>query len=100
MEIHFEEQYLSDLYYKGKTADKKRRFQPDVIRRYKLRIEALENAAGIEDLHQIHSFHCEALKGERKGISSIRVNDRRRIEFTTHQAERETVVIVCNILEL
>ena len=100
MEIHFEKQYLSDLYYKGKTTDKKHRFQPDVINRYKLRIEVLENADGIEDLYQIHSLHYEVLKGDKKGISSIRVNDRYRIEFTTHQAESETVVTVCNILEL
>jgi proteic killer suppression protein len=45
MEIHFEKGYLSDLYYKGKTADKKHRFQPEVIKRYKLRIETLEDAA-------------------------------------------------------
>ena len=100
MEVHFEKKYLSDLYYKGKTTDKKHRFQPDVIKRYKLRIETLEDAASVEDLYQINSLHYEVLKGDKKGISSIRVNDQYRIEFTTSKVESETIVTVCNILEL
>ena len=100
MEIVFEKKYLSDLYYDGKTADKKYRFQPDIIKRYKLRIETLEGASGIEDLYQIRSLHYEVLKGDKKGISSIRVNDQYRIEFTTNKVESETIVTVCNIIEL
>jgi Plasmid maintenance system killer protein len=100
MEIVFEKEYLSDLYYNGKTADKKYRFQPDVIRRYKLRIETLEGADIVEDLYQINSLRYEVLKGDKKGISSIRVNDQYRIEFTANKVESETIVTVCNILEL
>ena len=100
MEIVFEKKYLSELYYKGKTADKKYRFQPEVIKRYKLRIEALESATSIEDLFQINSLHYEVLKGDKKGISSIRVNDQYRIEFTLNKVESETIVTICNILEL
>ncbi|MDR2475459.1 MAG: type II toxin-antitoxin system RelE/ParE family toxin [Bacteroidales bacterium] len=100
MEIKFEKEYLSDLYYKGKTTDKKHRFQPEVIKRYKLRIETLEDADSIEDLYQINALHYEVLKGDKKGISSIRVNDQYRIEFTTSKVESETIVTVCNILEL
>ena len=47
MEVVFEKEYLSDLYYKGRSKDKKHRFQPEVIKRYKLRIEALESATGV-----------------------------------------------------
>lgn len=100
MEIIFEKEYLSELYYKGKTADKKHRFQPEIIKRYKLRIEALESATGIEDLFQINSLHYEVLKGDKKGISSIRINDQYRIEFTTSKVELETIITICNILEL
>ncbi|MDR1764019.1 MAG: type II toxin-antitoxin system RelE/ParE family toxin [Dysgonamonadaceae bacterium] len=100
MEIVFEKEYLSDLYYKGKTVDKKYRFQPDVIKRYKSRIDTLENAECIEDLFVINSLHYEVLKGEKKGISSIRVNDQYRIEFVANKVESETVVTVCNILDL
>ena len=100
MEIVFEKEYLSELYYKGKTTDKKYRFQPEIIKRYKLRIEALESAAGIEDLFQIKSLHYEVLKGDKKRISSIRVNDQYRMEFTANKVESEIIVTICNILEL
>lgn len=100
MEIVFEKKYLSELYYEGKTTDKKHRFQPEIIKRYKLRIETLESANCVEDLFTINSLRYEVLKGDKKEIASIRVNDQYRIEFTTSQAESETVVIICNILEL
>ena len=100
MEITFEQEYLSELYYKEKTSDKKHRFQQDVIKRYKLRIETLESADCIEDLFQINALHYEVLKGDKAGISSIRVNDKYRIEFQASKVESETVVTVCNILEL
>jgi proteic killer suppression protein len=100
MEIVFEKEYLSELYYNGKASDKKHRFQPEVIKRYKLRIEALESANCVEDLFQINALHYEVLKGDKKDISSIRVNDQYRIEFTTSKVESETIVTVCNILEL
>jgi len=100
MEIYFEKEYLSYLYYKGRTTDKKHRFQPDVIKQYKLRIETLEDAAGVEDLYKINSLHYEVLKGDKAGLESVRVNDQYRIEFTTNKVESETIVTVCNILEL
>ena len=34
MEIVFEKQYLSELYYKGKCSDKQHRYQPDIVKRY------------------------------------------------------------------
>ena len=100
MEIVFEKEYLSDLYYKGKTTDKKYRFQPEIIKRYKLRIEVLESANSVEDLFQIYSLHYETLTGDKKGISSIRINNQYRIEFAINKRKSETIVTVCNILEL
>lgn len=42
------------------------------------------------------SLHYEKLNGNKAGVSSIRVNDQYRIEFTVS----ESVITVCNILEL
>jgi proteic killer suppression protein len=100
MKIVFEKKYLSELYYNGKASDKKHRFQPEVVKRYKLRIETLESASCVEDLFPINALHYETLKGDKNGISSIRVNDQYRIEFTTNKIESESVVTVCNILAL
>ena len=100
MEIRFEKRYLEELYLTGKTSDKKHRFQPDIVKRYKLRIEAIEAASCVEDLRKINSFRYKELEGDKKGISSIRVNDKYRIELKVTEVVSETVVTICNILEL
>lgn len=100
MEINFEKEYLRQLYEDGKTSDKKHRFQPQIVVRYQLHIKILEQASGIEELFALNSLHYEVLKGDKAGISSIRVNNQYRIEFTVKKLLSETVVTICNILEL
>ena len=86
--------------YETGKSDKKHRFQPDIVKRYKDRINTLKNKDSIEALYNMKSLHYEVLKGDKAGISSIRVNDQYRIEFTVSEEETETVVYICNILEL
>ncbi|MDR0687359.1 MAG: type II toxin-antitoxin system RelE/ParE family toxin [Prevotellaceae bacterium] len=100
MIVTFEKDYLRDLYEVGRTADKKHRFQPEIVRKYRLCINALKSASGIEAIYRIKSFSYEELKGDKKGISSIRVNLQYRIEFTVSDNGVEPVATVCNILEL
>lgn len=100
MEINFEKEYLRQLYETGKTTNKKYRFQPQIVSGYQMRIKILEQADCIEDLFRFRSLNYEVLKGDKAGISSIRVNDQYRIEFTVKQISSETVVTICNILEL
>ncbi len=100
MIVTFEQEYLRDLYETGQTTDKKHRFQPDVVKRYRERIKTLETAARVEDLFVINSLNYEVLRGDKKGVSSIRVNNQYRIEFTVKDNSVEPIVTVCNILEL
>ena len=100
MIVTFEEKYLLELYETGKSGDKKHRFQPEIISRYIERINTLKNKDSIEALYNIHSLNYEVLKGDKAGISSIRVNKQYRIEFTVTEQGAEFVVTVCNILEL
>jgi proteic killer suppression protein len=100
MEVTFEKDYLRDLYKTGKTGDKKHRFQPEVVRKYQHRIDMLLGAKDIEVLYNIHSLNYEVLKGDKAGISSIRVNRQYRIEFTVKGNSIEPLLTVCNILEL
>ena len=100
MIVTFEKEYLSDLYVTGKTKDKKHRFQPDVVTKYIERIKILERAQKIEDLFVFNSLNYEVLRGDKKGISSIRVNKQYRIEFTVNDNGVEPYIAVCNILEL
>ena len=97
--VTFDQAYLKELYDQGKTSDKKHRFQPDIVKRYQQRIKTLEAAPRIETLYQIKSLNYEVLSGDKAGISSIRVNDKYRIEFTVSLLDNP-VVTICNILEL
>ncbi|MDE6717954.1 MAG: type II toxin-antitoxin system RelE/ParE family toxin [Muribaculaceae bacterium] len=100
MEVIFEKEYLRELYEKGKSKDKKHRFQPQIVARYQLRIKTLESVESIEELFPLKLLNYEVLKGDKAGISSIRVNDQYRIEFKVSKIESENVVTICNILEL
>lgn len=82
MIVTIEEKYLQELDETGKTADKKHRFQAEVLRKYQDCIRYLLAASGIEALYSVNSLNDEALKGDKAGISSIRVNKQYRIEFT------------------
>lgn len=100
MIVTFEEEYLRDLYETGKTTGKKHRFQPEIVRRYKICIDVLLAANNIEELYVINSLNYETLKGDKEGISAIRVNNQYRIEFTVMTEAIEPVITVCNIIKL
>ena len=101
MIVTFDKDYLSELYYEGKCKDKKHRYQPEIVKRYKQRIDTLNDASCIEALYRIHSLNYEILAGDKAGVSSIRVNDRYRIEFlVSQQADGKEMLTICNIIEL
>ena len=100
MIVTFDKEYLSELYTRGKSSDKKHRYQPDIIKRYKKCIDILKQVDKIEELFLFSSLNYEKLKGDKTGISSIRVNDQYRIEFIVSNQDIEPIVYICNILEL
>lgn len=105
MTITFQEEYLQNLYETGKTTSKKHRYQPEIIRAYAKCIYRMEEAATPEDLYRYRSLNFEALHGDKKGLFSIRVNDKYRIEFEIHQHTEDSEnakikITVCNIIEL
>ena len=100
MEITFDKRHLKELYETGKTGDKKHRFQPQTIRKYRKTIDLLESVSVVEDLFRYNSLHYEVLRGDKAGLESVRVDDRYRIEFKTERVVSETVVTICNIIEL
>ena len=100
MQIVFQKEYLSELYYNGKSSDKKHRFQPDIVKRYTHVINTLISANGIEDLFPLRSLNYEKLEGDMKGYESVRVNDKYRVIFRSEKIESEQLITVCNIIDL
>ena len=63
-----------------------------VVARRKLQV--LDSTPHLDDLRQPHGNRLEALKGDRKGQHSIRVNDQYRICFRWQDGEAHEVEIV------
>ncbi|MDE6410399.1 MAG: type II toxin-antitoxin system RelE/ParE family toxin [Muribaculaceae bacterium] len=100
MIVTFEEEYLRELYEYGKCSNKRHRFQPEIIKGYKRRVEQLQAAPNPEFLYQLNSLHFEALKGDKKGRFSVRINIQYRVEFTLTETQGSSILTLCNIIEL
>ncbi len=100
MEIRFDKKYLEELFRSGKTTDRKYRFQPQIVAKYRKTIDVLWSVSNVEDLFLYNALNYEKLKGDKDGLESVRVNNQYRIEFKTTKVVSETVVTICNIIEL
>lgn len=100
MEIRFEKEYLEELYLEGKTSEKKYRFPQAVVAKYCKVVDLLESIERAEDLYRYHSLNYKALSGNKKGIESVRVNDKYRIELRIVKRQTGAVLTVCSIIEL
>ena len=88
MEIIFNEKFLQEMYLIGQT-DKNIRV-----------IDIMIDAPDVQGLLRYNSLNYEKLKGDKAGLSSVRVNDQYRIEFEEQVREGETIATICNITDL
>lgn len=51
-------------------------------------------------LAKYNSLNYERLRGDKSGLSSVRVNDQYRIEFEEQYEDGETIATICNITDL
>ena len=100
MTIKFEQEYLSELYYEGKSHDKKHRFQPQIVKKYIRIIDLMESLDATEDLYRFKALNYEKLVGDKQGRESVRVNEQYRIEFRSETVGSDRRITICNILEL
>ena len=101
MKIEFEKEYLSELYETGETTDKKYYFQPQVINGYLKCVKALQRAKRMEDLFLIRSLNYKKLKGTKKELSSVRINDQYRLEFREIVNPNNIFVVeICSLTDI
>ena len=106
MEILFEDNALEELYKEGKTKDKKyKTLQKDIIKRFVKTVDILSAVDKIETLFLFNSLHYEKLIGDKKGLESVRVNDKYRLEFFTSIETMEgedppETITICSIVAL
>lgn len=99
MEVIFKEEYLKELYTKGQT-DKKHRYQPQIIKKYIRVVDLMTSVPNVLGLLQYNSLNYEKLRGDKEGLSSVRVNDQYRIEFEERIKDGETIASICDITDL
>ena len=100
MIVTFGQTYLQELYTLGKASDKKHRFQPQIVSKYVKVINLMKQQENVLGLTKYGSLHYEKLCGDKDGISSVRVNDQYRIEFTESIESGQEIATICNITDL
>jgi proteic killer suppression protein len=73
---------------------KSRRVPPEIRKRAAMRLTQLDAAATLDDLRVPPSNRLEALKHDRKGQWSIRINDQWRVCFRFERGDAFNVEIV------
>jgi proteic killer suppression protein len=81
MEIHFNNTYLEKIYL-GLPVSGKPRYNIEVTEKFRKRIVLLENIENIADLRNFKGLNFEPLKGTKKGLYSIRIDMKYRLEFS------------------
>lgn len=100
MFVEFDKVYLRELFEQGRTSDKQHRYQPEVVRGYQKAVASLKRAINVEMLYRLNSLNYEVLKGDKKGISSVRINRQYRLEFTVREVVNEQIITVCRLLDI
>ncbi len=89
----FGNQLAEDLYYDRKTKAT-RSFPPELRRVARRKILFLHDAAELRDLRSPPGNKLEALRGNRKGSHSIRINDQWRVVFVWKGSDAYEVEVV------
>jgi len=94
MRVEFADDNLERLLYE---ADFKTRWPQGVVSKYRMRMQFILQAPDERAFREMKSFHFEALKGQRKGQHSIRLNRQYRIVFRFEGVGEDKRVVVLSI---
>lgn len=94
MEVRFKDDALerleSDARFDGG-------YSPPVVKKFRQRMQQIRAAKDERDLYQLHSLHCEKLKGDRSHQHSIRLNDQWRLVFELEGKGAAKVIAIVSI---
>ena len=90
----FASQGTEDLFYGRSTKRARKTIPQSLWRQARKKLDAVDSAEVLADLKIPPGNNLEALKGERRGQHSIRVNDQYRVCFRWTEAGPEDVEVV------
>ncbi len=89
MIIAFNNPYLQKI-YEGKQGTGKPKYSTDVILKFKKTVLMLQNTESIKELRKFRGLNFEALKGDLKGYSSVRIDLQYRL---ISRVEKNSIVL-------
>lgn len=96
MRWRFDNKKLESLY---RTEDGAKKYPPAVVDGFFEVIEVIQAAVDIRDLYALKSLHFEALKGDRAGQHSLRLNKQFRLIVRLETDPQGATVVVLEIVD-
>jgi len=98
MEVRFKDTYLEKL-YAGLPLSGKPKYNDDIMERFRKRVIVLEHTENTIELRKLKSLHFEVLKKDKKGLYSVRVDLKYRLEFFIEKdkIELNEIVLIDNL---
>lgn len=90
----FMDEGTEDLFYGRSTKAARKKLPQSLCRKASMKLDAVDSAGVLDDLQIPPGNRLEALKGDRRGQYSIRINSRYRICFRWTDAGPEDVEVV------
>ncbi len=92
--VSFKNKGTMDINYGKNSKDALRLLPKALHKKAQVKLARLGAVTSVRDLQEIRGNRFEALKGDRKGQSSIRINDQYRICFKWEKENAKDVEIV------
>jgi len=81
MDVYFRNIYLDRL-FRGASVSGKPKYNENVVKLFRQRIRLLQSIETVSELKQFRGLNFEALKGNKKGLYSLRIDKKYRLEFS------------------
>ena len=95
MKVFFESEDLANLYEAVTDRLKgKQKIPVAVVKQYQRKVNILISVTELKELNNFHSLNFEALKGDRKGQYSIRLNKQYRLLFKLNRNGELEILII------
>jgi proteic killer suppression protein len=93
MQLKFNNDYL-ELLFLGKETKKKPIYNEEVLIQFKKKVQILQMIESTQELKKFKGLRFKPLKGEKKGLYSIRINQAYRLEFKIINEQTIEIVLI------
>lgn len=78
---------------------RQKKWSTDIVKAFRKQIHRISQASDERDLYAIKALRLEKLSGNRKGTSSIRINDQYRLMINIEKDDDGKIVVIIEIVD-